>query len=341
MPEENHIPHLTEAEVSSIRTTLAQLATRRRTISPDVLRVIVDRTQVSDLDLRRTSGLTFQIADGSELIEVWGREGTVECLLATFLVRYSQDGGISTANASIVLEGGQKLRFKVSPTRGSTDERPGATVTFDYCRPSKLTWFWLAINSFVCSHANVPQPVLLAIGLAGILLVWGSSTEVRKVRLLRQQETHLTAELFHERAARSALDAELERTRGLVNQSVTLRPANVLLGIPSPRGLPSIAGEPISVMIPVETAITNFQLLVGEDKHTSYRAILRLFRTNRELLTQSFLAARRTHAGRIVTWPVASSVLIADQVYLVSLEGMTTSGRFEEVDYFAFRAVKK
>jgi hypothetical protein len=116
---------LDEQELVSIKKELDMQAERRRNLLSDhPLRIIVDGVERARLNLGRSRSIRFEMEGEAELIEVRGQDKAGdELLLASHLTTYEEiEKGARPLDASIVLEGGQKLSIVVQPDRngGST-----------------------------------------------------------------------------------------------------------------------------------------------------------------------------------------------------------------------------
>ena len=120
-------PKLGEDELQSIKDLLAAQAESRRAASCGLLRVIVDGDERARLNPNETASVEFELEDDAELIEVRIVEKSGDVLLATHLLSFDDlHESTGPQEASIVLEGGQKLSFNFAPTKNAAGEITGA-----------------------------------------------------------------------------------------------------------------------------------------------------------------------------------------------------------------------
>jgi hypothetical protein len=130
-----HATPLTAEELSSIRSELDDNASRRRaTPAGSLLRVVVDGHERARLDLSQERSVRFRLARGAELIEVRARDGL---LLATYLLPQTEEG-VKPSEASIVLEGGQRLSFAIS--QAGSSEAVVAEINYRETNPLKAAY---------------------------------------------------------------------------------------------------------------------------------------------------------------------------------------------------------
>ncbi|MFL6209577.1 MAG: hypothetical protein ACJ74W_12040 [Pyrinomonadaceae bacterium] len=140
---------LDEAELTTIKGALDEGAARRKTAQPSLLRVVVDGIERARFDPHETRRTRFNLAEDAELIEVRAHDTAgAELLLAAHLVAHMGAGqGVQPADASITLEGGQKISLAVSPATHET----GALVDVTYRETARLRAASLALRRLVQS----------------------------------------------------------------------------------------------------------------------------------------------------------------------------------------------
>jgi hypothetical protein len=116
-------PKLNEQELSSIKNQLESNAARRKAAHASLLRIIVDGTECARIDPVETRTARFSLDNDAELLEVRSRDKAGEELLLAshFLPSTEQQNGIEGGNASIILEGGQKILIHTSPDMSDTN----------------------------------------------------------------------------------------------------------------------------------------------------------------------------------------------------------------------------
>jgi len=109
-------PKLDEQELESITSALDSHAARRKAAHGGLLRIMVDGVEHARIDLDKTRDARFSLDKDAELIEVRSRDNAgEELLLASHLLTPTQtENGVQPVDASITLEGGQKISIAVS-----------------------------------------------------------------------------------------------------------------------------------------------------------------------------------------------------------------------------------
>ncbi|MCI0490612.1 MAG: hypothetical protein L0229_28805 [Blastocatellia bacterium] len=129
--DRRHPPRLEEAELAAVQGFLAEQSARRRGASAGFMRIMVDDRECASLDIFEAGRARFEIQEGAEIIEVRASQKGEDILLASLLPDFEKiQNGAHTS--SITLEGGQKLTFSLSPSKGDFDEFAGAFVDFTY-----------------------------------------------------------------------------------------------------------------------------------------------------------------------------------------------------------------
>jgi hypothetical protein len=115
-------PKLDEEELMSIKGELDKYAARRKAAHASLLRIIVDGTEHARIDLKETGSARFSLDKDAELIEVRSRDNAgEELLLASHLfASIEPENAVQEADASIILEGGQKISIHTSPASDET-----------------------------------------------------------------------------------------------------------------------------------------------------------------------------------------------------------------------------
>lgn len=128
-------PDFGDDDVAVIKAKLNERAARRKVATAGWLRVVVDGTERTRLDLRRTTRAHFAIEEDAELIEVIGVDRHGDTLLAACFVNSDEE---SSTRRSIILEGGQEVTFDLSPSRDRYGDVEGIEVDLSY-RETKAT----------------------------------------------------------------------------------------------------------------------------------------------------------------------------------------------------------
>jgi len=134
-------PLLDGEELAALKRMLSEQSARRKATHATLLSVVVDNVERARLDLELSGSVIFALEDGDELVEVRALEGGEPTLLASHLLS-GEPGATADAESQIVLEGGQKLTFKLSHARAgmseaAMDEAPRAFLNVSY---SETEW---------------------------------------------------------------------------------------------------------------------------------------------------------------------------------------------------------
>jgi hypothetical protein len=174
--------NLDENELQSITNSLDLNAARRKAANANLLRIMVDGMEQARIDLDKTSSTSFELDTDAELIEVRSRDNAgEEVLLASHLLTPSEaENGFQSANASIILEGGQKVAIRTSAE--FSDAGMIVEITYRETNPFHAASFWFhrlvrSISSgstrTIWNDRRVLVPalavLLLAVGLVAVI----------------------------------------------------------------------------------------------------------------------------------------------------------------------------
>jgi hypothetical protein len=118
-------PNLSDDELRGINDLLAREATRRKAVSAGFLRVLVDGTQLAEINTAQSAAARFAVDEDAEVIEVYSADQKGALLLATHLLNFN---GSDEQNFTITLEGGQRISFAVGLLRDPEGSTTGAQV---------------------------------------------------------------------------------------------------------------------------------------------------------------------------------------------------------------------
>jgi hypothetical protein len=129
----DHLPSLDEQDLLTIKQHLGERSARRRAAARGLLRILVDGTEHARLDLKRARAVHLSLPEGANIIEVIADDERGELILATHLLTYEETHHEAhPSQLSIVLEGGQKLCFRISHSQGSSQEDGAKSVEIIY-----------------------------------------------------------------------------------------------------------------------------------------------------------------------------------------------------------------
>ena len=122
-------PNLSDEDLNTINHLLAQEAGRRKAASSGFLRVLVDGTEMAEINPQRSASTRFAITAEAEVVEVYGQDEQGPLLLATHLLNFN---GPKNRNFTITAEGGQRISFTVQLLRDDDGSTRGAQLAVTY-----------------------------------------------------------------------------------------------------------------------------------------------------------------------------------------------------------------
>jgi hypothetical protein len=125
-------PPLGADELEALKRTLSEQSARRRAAHASLLSVAVDGAERARLDLEVCGSVSLALKDGDELVEVSALDGNRRTLLATHLLGGEPCEGAAPGESEVVLEGGQKLTFSLSPARVEAGDAARASLSVTY-----------------------------------------------------------------------------------------------------------------------------------------------------------------------------------------------------------------
>lgn len=193
---------LTQEELQAIKDSLNKGAGRRRKNSGDQLLIKVDGLECGRFDPARTAQIELTIPEGADVIEVCSLDTNGEILLADHLLTYGESG-IQPTQASVVLEGGQKVSFTVRPLEATSVEAADLLIIVEYRETKPLSaasLFWRRLKLKASDGAlrngwrgaGVFKPALFlllaAIALFGLLRYLHSINNANKTPAIAKKE---------------------------------------------------------------------------------------------------------------------------------------------------------
>lgn len=228
---------LSGIELDEIKGHLDGQSSRRKKAFAALLRVVVDGRECARLDLLNASSARFSLDADAELIEVRTQVGEGDLLLASHLCT-PRESASGIENASIVLEGGQKIALTVSPATDDTE----SIVTVAYRETSPLKAAALAWKRFT-QRAATPggerrswMPVRVpAMALALALFALGTFAVVQFLRHRNQANESL--------AGKTPVAQPSQLTPAPVNDKATPPPGAGAVADASPPAAAPAPGE--------------------------------------------------------------------------------------------------
>lgn len=335
------IPRLTREEITIIRDSLSAQAALRQSASPSILRVLVDHEERARIDLDHEDQLGFEIQEGAELIEIWARDKEKDLLLATQLIGYTEGQGVAPVNTTISIKGRKKLVLSITPSPATSEAR-SATVTLVCLSDAQSVAWGKDTNSFWQWFGPVPKFALASTALIALGWYVGSHMYRQELYLQRAAYDRVNRELAQERSAHASLAVPHEAVppgeNGSPKQSPTL--SYTLLSDDSIVRGPGGPEQPM-VVVPERPTLVDLKLPIGNDVHPFYRAVLKPFLEEREILSENLLRAQPTAAGPVILFTVPSIFLAHNKDYMVDLKYMTSKGKLGELNSFTFHVSRK
>jgi len=335
------IPRLTREEMTIVRDSLSAQAALRQSASPSVLRVLVDHEERARIDLDYEDQLRFEIQEGAELIEIWARDQDKDLLLATQLIGYTEGQGLAPANFTISIKGRKKLVVSITPSAATAEVR-SATVMLSCLSDAHSVAWGKDTNSFWRWLGPVPKFALASTAL--VAMGWYVGSHMYRQELFAQRAAYDRAnrELSRERATHASLMAPSETVASAENgnqkQAATL--SYTLLGDDSIVRGPGGPEQP-TVVVPDRATLVDLKLPIGNDVYPFYRAVLKPFLEEKEILSENLLRAQPTAAGPVILFTVPSIFLAHNKDYMVDLKYVTPKGKLGELNSFTFHVSRK
>src|SRR5262249_1498186 len=318
---------LTEEERNAIMSRLTAEAARRRRISVKSLRISADGKECVRLVSGERNIGRFEIEEGTKLIEIWAQDQSENLLLATHWVKYTEWEGIAPSTATLDLGSGSELLLQVIPNGETTADHGSAAILVK----------WGPVSRFAAWQASLRNPPrwlhsLPRYALAPLLLlaVGGLVGTLEYRRQLHRQQTgseRLREELAREKAARAALEHAIEVKPSAPPESYLLVPNDLLIRGPHGRK------EPIVSLAP-HASLVIFELPIAGGHEHSYRAVLKAFLDDREIIAETF--PLRTLSLAKMNFAVPAIFLEDGKHYLISLNSIEAPGKMTEVRKFTF-----
>jgi hypothetical protein len=316
-------PSLTNQERQDITTRLETERKRRGQIVPATLRIVVDGVERVRLHLFQQNRSQCELPLDAKLIEIWSEDHEGDILLATHWIDHT-DAHIPAAIKARVDFGAVQLVLKITP---------GSTSTLLVLeRQAASPWiFWKTFFRL----PRLQQRYALVTGLA-VLLSLGVTAASYRVALIKQRATviAINEELSREKAAHLALQ------QSMLNSDVESIHAYRLID-DNLRTRESQETPETVVTISPRIALISLELPVGSRAQNRYRARLQSLRRHETIMEQNYLKTASTQGQFFVTVLLPSSLLQADEYYVITLDEIREGGQLLDSRSFTFRAENK
>ncbi|HEV3038156.1 MAG TPA: hypothetical protein VHA33_10310 [Candidatus Angelobacter sp.] len=328
---------LTKEELTSIRDSLSEEAALRQNASPSVLRVLVDHQERAIIDLDHESQTQFEIQEGAELIEIWAHDRGKELLLASQLIGYTEGQGMAPVTSRISIRGRKKLILSITPAPGTQEVR-SATVSLACFSDDSTAWGKEGSRSW---RWFGPVPKFALASAALVALGWYVSASMYRHELSAQRASYekINQELARERAALASATKPSENVVPKQDPQAVPVLSYMLMGDDVVTRGPGGPAQP-TVVVPDRPALVDLKLPIGREAHPFYRAVLKPFLEEKEILSENLLRAQPTAAGPVILFTVPTIFLAHNQDYMVILRYVTSKGKLEELNSFTFHVSK-
>ena len=329
---------LTKEELTSIRDSLSAEAALRQNASPSVLRVLVDHQERALIDLDREGQTQFEIQEGAELIEIWAHDRGKELLLASQLIGYTEGQGMAPITSRISIRGRKKLVLSITPAPAAQEVR-SATVSL-VCFSDDSTVWGREGNGSRRWFGSLPKYALASSALVALGWYLGASMYKHDLSAQRVAYEKVNQERTRERVEMASLTKPPEIATP--KQEPVL--SYMLLGDDSVTRGPGGREQP-TVVVPEHPSLVNLKLPIGSDAHRFYRAVLKPFLEEKEILSENLLRERDSAissvTGPVILFTVPTIFLVHNKDYLVDLRYVTSKGKQEELNSFTFHVSKR
>lgn len=319
-------PNLMPHERRMIATQLATESARRQRVLPRMMRVLIDGTERSRLDLTAGSQSMFALPESARLVEIWTEDEDGVLLLATHVISYTESQKIAPSVVEIRLNQGVRLTLTISQSPNGAADGHSALVLLTCSQGSLPLWN----PPFASLRSRAFQYAWAAVVLIGVGFALG--TFMHRQALVREsaRAARLNAELAQARLPSS--QNPVEPFPNEIPGTVTTRLSSYDLNTRG-TGTPEL---PV-VTVPAHASLVNLELPTAATRGRTYNAVLTLFPERVEILRETVSVPAGTQIPIAVLW-VPSSLLRDDQQYLVEL--MSTGPDRTTADTFMFHVTK-
>ena len=314
-PERRTAP-LSQEESRVLHERVAAVMAASGAIAPQPLKIVAQGTVCARLDPARNERRSFEIPDGTRLLELRSDTAGSERILATHWIDYGEDQSVVSGEYTFALRGGRQLVLSVVP-RAQVAQGNGAraaVITVESQAASKLVGWLGSAGPFSDGQGSLLRPVLASVALAAVgVLAGGAYFAYRS-----SQDRLVIGQMAAELAAQNATIAGLERPQKpsipLVAQVARYAFSSDLLNL---RGGAN-AAEPV-VSFAAGDSMAILELPVADGERGLYRARLSSFPQEHERLTEVELRPVRHGDHWIVEFALPAALVEGDTHYLLAL----------------------
>ena len=308
---ERHTPPLSDGDTGMLRERVAAVAIQHPlTLGP--LKIIAHGNVCARLVPGGQERRSFQVPEGTQLLEVWSDTPGESRILATHWIDYDDAGLFLAGEYKITLQGGRRLTLDIVPLSGiDAHALHHAKVVVDSRVWSPFQQRWRSL--WTVSPAVQPLRSVLASVAFMALGVLASSVYFQS-RLARDQ------------AALGRMGDQVSAQQATI---ATLKQAAPEHSVPPPARFafdantsnfrePGKAGEPVVTLLPGES-LAMLELPVQGGEKATYRVTLSSFPEEEARLTEATLRPVRRGEGWVVEFALPAPLVENDTHYLLNL----------------------
>jgi len=288
-------------------------------------RIVAQGRVCGKLDPARNEQLSFEIADGTRLLELRSEAAGEDRILATHWIDYSEDGGIVAGEYTIALRGGRQLALSVVPRSQAGDGlRASAAIVTIESRASRSLFGWLgSFGSASDGRGALLRPALASVALVAV----GALAAGTYLGFATSRDRHLIEQMAAQLAAQKAALVELERgPKPAIPSVAEVAHYAFSSDLPNLRGAGS-AGEPVVSFAPADSMVL-LQLPVSGGDGT-YRVRLSSFPQDEERMIETALRPVKHGDQWIVEFALPAALVDGGSHYLLALtQGGADRGRY-------------
>ena len=306
---------LSDVETRLLRESLTAVVAHRDGLSAGPLKIIAHGTVCATLVPGRSDRRSFEVPEGTRLLEVWSDAARESRIVATHWIDYDDDGLFMAGEYTIGLHGGRQLALSVAPAPNATEQDSRrATVTIESQVTSAVRQWLRSLGSrWVLSPGAHPlRPVFASLALVVLGVLVSSVYFESRIAADGSALGHLKEQVSAQQAALASL--EHAPPKDSPHQPMRYAFSADLLNLRGPRG----AGEPV-VAFPPGESLAVLELPVNSGEHGTYRVTLSSFPEEQERLSEATLRPLKSGNRWIVEFALPTALVESDTHYLLTL----------------------
>jgi hypothetical protein len=319
-------PKLSADERKSVASFAAAQAERRQKAAPANLSVVIDGKECACLDASGARHRQIEIREGAALMEIWTQDAGAPLLLASHKIAYTGAQGIAQDSLALRFTNSAELVLKISAGNQSSEGPQSALVTMTFVPGAQK------VEAFARWLRPAPRfalaAMIFALGWFLAINTHRQPSEVRpdQPRFVEEEKSTLVPRP-------SPTPAPTMQASGLP-VAYRLVPDELVTRSVGSSGMPSVIVPASPVLLQLELPITATGITAK-----SFRCSLKPFLKDEPILTVSRLTAKRSASGvMVVTLPLPSTLIEANEDYSLDLSMNGLHGKVEELGTFTFHA---